>query len=213
MFSTTTRPLNSEERSRLDLGLSRSAVVRSIVSCVAAGPVLAFIVALGLRTLGPTPPSRGLMAEWLAWAPWLTAYLLVLAAVLLGVAEVQSRRRRARLGRLVVTETRVEGDLAAVVWGLCEGELDVVVIRTDASHAWVGEAFDVGLYPESTSIPAWVVIRELDGDRLFGGAQSEDHIPLITVEVVQEETAEFEALLRRCVEIERLPTSVRKVLV
>jgi hypothetical protein len=188
-------------------------VAGSLLFSLSAAGAISLVLALARWTESVAVPKPTFLAVWLAALAWCVPAGVLGALVLaFSAASADGHWRRRRTPRRV-TETVATADLAVVVWGLAEGELDALFLRVEPDQAWVVEASDFVLTPADTTIPerirrvvserGFIVMHECSGSRRS----------LRTVDADQELTETVERLLDRVVPIAELPDPIRRALI
>lgn len=216
MFQRYERPATPEEiagfRGRVRLVPTAAMVAGSLLFSLSAAGAISLVLALVRWGESVAAPKPTFLSVWLAALAW-CAPIGVLGGVMLafGIASADGHWRRRHIPRRV-TETVATADLAVVVWGLAEGELDALFLKVVPDQAWVVEAGDFALTPGDTTIPertrrvvsehGIIVKHECSGSRRS----------LRAVDADQDLTETVERLLDRMVPIAELPESIRRAL-
>lgn len=217
MFQRHDRPATPEEISgftaRVSLVPTAAMVAGSLLFSLSAAGAISLVLALARWTESVAVPKPTFLAVWLVALAWCVPVGVLGALVLaFSAASADGNWRRRRTPRRV-TETVATADLAVVVWGLAEGELDALFLRVEPDQAWVVEASDFVLTPADTTIPerirrvvserGFIVMHECSGSRRS----------LRAVDADQELTETVERLLDRVVPIAELPDPIRRALI
>ncbi|XVJ60653.1 MAG: hypothetical protein HEQ23_15170 [Tepidisphaera sp.] len=217
MFQRYERPATPEEiagfRGRVRLVPTAAMVAGSLLFSLSAAGAISLVLALVRWTESVLVPKPNFLSVWIGLLAWYASIGLVGGmALAFGMALADGYWRRQRTPRRV-TETVATADLAVVVWGLAEGELDALFLRVEPDLAWVVEATDFVLTPGDTTIPertrkvvsehGIIVMHECSGSRCS----------IRAVDAEQELTETVERLLDRVVPIAELPESIRRALV
>lgn len=208
MYEEITRDMTAQEaRSRngrtnwlTDFGAPAGCIVFAcaIVSAAVAGMVT--LIAWLTSTI-PAP-----MTAWpFAMRTFgITAAILGALTVMLFAYGRRSGRTRGRGAPMTTVETRATWESAVVIWGLMDGELDVLVLRVEPDTAWITNASTLSLKPGATDCPGG--IRDI---KHIGATMDPHRVPLVKVAPTEELYFSLHGWVGQRIPFEHLPDAVQ----